>query len=105
MVKIAVLCKDNRDAGHGFCELLNWLRGNNARINRLIFHQWTIGTKKCRVRFYSCSENDSWIGTKVDVALGFPVKTQREILKEGVKPTRKFAEIREDYNDILMKYF
>ena len=37
MTTIAVLCKDNKDAGHLFCELVNRLRAAGITMNRLIW--------------------------------------------------------------------
>lgn len=105
MTTIAVLCKDNKDAGHLFCELVDRLRAADVRMNRLIWHQWVVGNKKCRVRVYSCSDREEWIGTKVDMTFGFSVKQQHDILKEGCRVSRKYVEMRDDYTDILSGYF
>lgn len=106
MTTIAVLCKDNKDAGHLFCELVNRLRAAGITMNRLIWHQSVIGNKKCRVRVYSCSDGrEEWRGTKVDMTFGFSVKQQHEILKEGCRASRKYIEMRDDYAGILSGYF
>lgn len=105
MTTIAVLCKDNKDAGHLFCELVSRLRTADVTMNRLIWHQWVVGNKKCRVRVYSCSDGEEWRGTKVDMTFGFSVKQQHEILKEGCRASRKYVEMRDDYAGILSGYF
>ncbi len=105
MISIAVLCKNVAEQSSMFCVLVNKLRNSGFTLNRLIWHQCIVGNKKCRVRFYSSSDESAWVGSKFDLTMGFSVKQQKDILKEGCRTSRKFVEFKENYVDILAKYF
>lgn len=105
MISVAVKCKNNRDTAEKFLKIVNYMRDNHIYMNRLIYHQLIVGNNDCRIRFYSCDDFDISEVTKVDFAYGFSVKEQHEILKEGAKITRKFADFKADYTEELIKYF
>ena len=105
MINVAVKCINNRDAGCKYFNLVNVLKNRGIALNRLVFHQLIVGSKKCKVRFYSCDDFDVSNVSKVDIAFGFSTKEQREILKDGCKISRKFVSFEDDYTEELLKYF
>ena len=105
LIHIAVRCKDNKEAAKQFYNLRCCLEDQEIHINRLDYANWIVGSKICRVRFYSNTGSEEWRNSKVDLAFGFSSIEQRDILKEGRKVRRKFVDFDADYTEELLKYF
>lgn len=105
MTKIAVRCDDWAEARRQYFKIVHTLQEKKIPINRLIFHQDIVGTKKCRVRFYSMTGDMDWLDSKVDLAIGFDMKEQREMLTEGKRASRRYVRSDKDYTDEILKYF
>ena len=99
------MCKDWKDTKNRFFKLVHALRDKNISMNRLIYHQDIVGTKKCRVYFFSRTGTEDWTRLKVDLAMGFEPSEQKLILNEGIRTTRKYMNMNKDYTDVLLKYF
>lgn len=106
MFDIAVRCKNTKDVSTGFLEIARRIKEDpTMNLHWLVYDKDIVGNSECRVRFFSITNSNNWIGNKFDVAMGFDMWEQKEILKEGRRASRRFIKLEKNYIDEVWKYF
>lgn len=93
--KVLVMCEDWKSMTDMFYELREYLDNHKIRYNIIDFAIHGIGTKYLYIQFFDGRYfKESMIsGMLVEYMYGFPVKMQKDHLKEGYKPTKKMITI------------